>query len=49
MAGSKVGETVVKGAQKIREKVVEGAEAVIDKVKDVGSCIAGFFEGLFGW
>ena len=37
MAGAKVGETIVKGAQKVKEKVVEHAKAAWEGAKDWGN------------
>ena len=53
MAGSKVGETIVNGAQKVRDVVCEAAGAVVDKVKDIGSAVldgvSNFFSGIFNF
>lgn len=50
MAGSKVGETIVKGAQKIRDGAVKAVKTV---VSGVGNFIGGVFDFvgsfLFGW
>lgn len=49
MAGSKVAETIVKGAQKVRDCIYDVAEFAVDTVKNIGSAALDFVGGLFSW
>lgn len=47
MAGSKVGETVVKGAQKVREYIRDKTRIIVEKGKEFGGFVINKIKNIF--